>query len=247
MISILKHIKKTKFWSIVIDYLIYPIYHFIWSYIINFNGKLLYFLWSLKNKEFFSLNNNDKLIVDPSTDSKKISHKILEESKLFIENSKKEILSKEYSEAMSKTSLADGEKPYRISIYEKLSDNLKKEIVQFASSEKLVTTASEYMKVFPILTRVQVYYNIPRKEVPLRGAMFWHKDGFGFKNLDFFMCVTDVDDSNGPFYCLEKKINAGIFKSFDYFFKKTGERNKVNLENFDKKFKADFRIQRKKW
>ena len=239
MISILKHIKKTKFWSIVIDYLIYPIYHFIWSYIINFNGKLLYFLWSLKNKEFFSLNNNDKLIVDPSTDSKKISHKILEESKLFIENSKKEILSKEYSEAMSKTSLADGEKPYRISIYEKLSDNLKKEIVQFASSEKLVTTASEYMKVFPILTRVQVYYNIPRKEVPLRGAMFWHKDGFGFKNLDFFMCVTDVDDSNGPFYCLEKKINAGIFKSFDYFFKKTGERNKVNLENFDKKFKAD--------
>ena len=55
------------------------------------------------------------------------------------------MLSKEYSVLMSKTSLADGEKPYRISIYEKLSDNLKKEIVQFASSEKLVTTASEYM------------------------------------------------------------------------------------------------------
>ena len=112
----------------------------------------MYFLWSLKNKEF--LNDNDKLIVDPSSDSKKISNKILEESKLFIENSKKEMLSKEYSVSMSKTSLADGEKPYRISIYEKLSDNLKKEIVQFASSEKLVTTASEYMKVFPILTRV---------------------------------------------------------------------------------------------
>ena len=71
MISILKHVKRTKSWSIIIDYLIYPIYHFIWSYIINFNGKLLYFLWSLKNKEFFSLNDNYKLIVDPSSDSQK--------------------------------------------------------------------------------------------------------------------------------------------------------------------------------
>ena len=101
--------------------------------------------------------------------------------------------------------MADGEIPYRISIYEKLSENLKKEIVQFASSDKLVTTASEYMKVFPILTRVQVYYNIPRENSSARGAMFWHKDGFGFKNLDYFMCVTDVDENNGPFYCLEKK------------------------------------------
>jgi len=239
MIKVIRDIKRTKFWLIIIEYLIFPIYHFIWSYVINFQGKLLYFLWSLKNKKFFSLGNNDKLIVHPNNESKRISKKIIEESKLFINDSKKEILSKEYSEAISKTSLADGEKPYRISIYEKLSDNLKSEIVKFASSEELVTTASKYMKVFPILTRVQVYYNIPRKNFPYRGAMFWHKDGFGFKNLDYFMCVTDVDDNNGPFYCLEKKINAGIFKSFDYFFLKTGERNKVSLENFEKKFKAN--------
>ena len=38
--------------------------------------------------------------------------------------------------------------------------------------------------------------------------MFWHKDGLGFKNLDFFMCVTDLDETNGPFYCLEEKIQS---------------------------------------
>ena len=34
-------------------------------------------------------------------------------------------------------------------------------IVDFASSDKMITTASKYMKIFPILTRVEVYLNIP--------------------------------------------------------------------------------------
>ena len=187
-----------------------------------------------KKKDFFSLGKNDKLIVEPTNESKAIANKILEESKSFIGNSKKIILSKEYAEKISIAKI-----PYTISIYENLSDNLKKEITQFASSDKLITTALSYMKVFPILTRVQVYYNISRENSDLRGAMFWHKDGFGFKNLDFFMCVTDLDESNGPFYCLKKKINAGIFKSFDYLFKDIGERNKVSLENFSKHFKDE--------
>ena len=239
MLNNLKILKRSSIWLMFIENIFYPLYHFFWSYIINFKGKIFYFLWFLKKKDFFSLNRNDKLIVESTIDSKNIANKILEESKLFIEDTKKELLSKRISIEESKKNLADAETPYRISIYEKLSENLKKEIVQFASSDKLVTTASEYMKVFPILTRVQVYYNIPRENSSVRGAMFWHKDGFGFKNLDYFMCVTNVDENSGPFYCLEKKINAGIFKSFDYFFKRTGERNKVNLENFNKKFKDD--------
>ena len=127
--------------------------------------------------------------------------------------------------------------PYSISLYEKLSPNLKTEIVEFASSDKMITTASKYMKIFPILTRVEVGLNIPREGGSLRAAMFWHKDGFGFKNLDFFMTITDVDENNGPFFCLEKKLKAGILKSFDNLMTRTGERNKVNLKNFDKYFK----------
>lgn len=230
----LRILKRSFIWLFFIEYIFYPFYHFVWSYIINFNGKVLYFLWMFKKKDFFSLGKNDKLIVEPTNESKAIANKILEESKSFIGNSKKIILSKEYAEKISIAKI-----PYTISIYENLSDNLKKEITQFASSDKLITTALSYMKVFPILTRVQVYYNISRENSDLRGAMFWHKDGFGFKNLDFFMCVTDLDESNGPFYCLKKKINAGIFKSFDYLFKDIGERNKVSLENFSKHFKDE--------
>ena len=31
--------KRTKIWSFIIEYFVYPIYEFIWSYIINFRGK----------------------------------------------------------------------------------------------------------------------------------------------------------------------------------------------------------------
>ena len=68
----------------------------------------------------------------------------------------------------------------------------------------MITTAAKHMKIFPILTRIQVDHNIPRPEGKIRGAMYWHRDTFGFKNLDFFMAVTDINDDNGPFYCLEK-------------------------------------------
>ena len=65
--------------------------------------------------------------------------------------------------------------------------------------------------------------------------MYWHKDGFGFKNLDFFMCVTDVSDDNGPFYCLEKKLTQEYLNHLIISLK-TGERNKVDLDNFNKIF-----------
>ena len=129
--------------------------------------------------------------------------------------------------------------PYRASLYDDLSENLKSEIVKFASSEMMISTVAKYMGIFPILTRVQVYHNIPRQNANRRGAMYWHRDTFGFKNFEFFMAVTDIDDENGPFYCLEKKINGNTFLTFQNLVSTTkkGERGKVSLEEFSKHFK----------
>jgi hypothetical protein len=233
---LLKCIKKSAIWKFLIEYFFYPSLHFLWSFVFNFKSKILYYLWSFKKKDCFNLNNNDKLLVRNNTDFTEIGNKILLESEKLIPEAKKKLFDTTYSQEKKKLNEAAGELPYSISLYENLSDNLKKEIVQFASQDKMITTANNHMKIFPILTRVQVILNIPREGGALRSAMFWHKDTFGFKNLDFFMTITDVDDDSGPFFCLEKKVKAGVLKSFDYLMKKTGERNKVNLENFDKKF-----------
>jgi len=240
----IKLIKKTQLWKFFIQFIFYPIYNFFWQYIINFQAKILYFLWILKKKNYIDLSNNDKILVKDNNDFTNLSQNILKEVKPLLENSKKKILSPEFKKTLSKKigpTSVEAELPYRGSLYDQLSENLKKKIVNFASSEFMITTAAKHMKIFPILTRIQVDHNIPRSEGKIRGAMYWHRDTFGFKNLDFFMAVTDIDDSNGPFYCLEKKIKAGTFLAFSNIvsnFKK-GERGKVSLEDFSNYFKNE--------
>tara|TARA_B100000242_G_C43050108_1_gene490577 strand:- start:1853 stop:2881 length:1029 start_codon:yes stop_codon:yes gene_type:complete len=237
MINQLKKLKKTFFWDIFITNIFYHVYHFFWTYILNLKSKILGIFWNFNKNDFFNLDKNDKLLISENEEFKSLAYKIAIDSKKIIPELKKEIFSEEYKKKLNKNNQAYAETPYSIDFYSKLNDELKKEIVSFASSERMITTATKYMGVLPMITRIQVSLNIPRKNSNLRSAMLWHKDVFGFKSLDFFMAVTDITDENGPFYCLEDKIKAGVFKSFPYSSSKTGERGKVSLEEFQEKFK----------
>jgi hypothetical protein len=239
-----RKLKKTNFWKFFIQNIFYPIYHIFWQYILNFQAKFLYFLWISKKRSFINLAKKDSILVSNNKIFKSIANKVSNETNLLMKDSKQKILSKEYKKKLSDEigpSSVDAEIPYRISMYENLSDELKKDIVDFGSSELMITTAAKHMGIFPILTRVQVDHVISRKNAEPRGAMFWHRDTFGFKNLDFFMAVTDIDDENGPFYYLGKKIKASTFLNFPNVVStsKKGERGKVSLEEFSKYFKNE--------
>ena len=45
------NIKKLSIYRILLLYLIKPLYDLIWQYVINFKGKIYYFMWFTK-KEF---------------------------------------------------------------------------------------------------------------------------------------------------------------------------------------------------
>ena len=242
----LKSLKRTYIWKFFIQYFVYPFYDFFWKFLLNFKAKILYMLWSTKKRDFVDLNlsKNNTVVITDNESFKDLAKKISNETNLLMENSKKYILSAEYKKKRSDEIDpygTDAEIPYRISLYDGLSDNLKTEIVKFASSEMMISTAAKHMKIFPILTRVQVMLNIPRQDAKRRGAMHWHRDTFGFKNLDFFMAVTDVDDENGPFQYLEKKIKASTFLTFKNLVSTTqkGNRGKVPPEEFSKHFKEN--------
>ena len=238
----LKDLKKTYIWKFFIQYFFYPFYDFFWKFFLNFKAKILYILWSTKKRDFINLSKKNAVVITDNETFKDLSKKISNDINLLIEKGKKKILSQEYKKKISdKVGLSgtDAEIPYRVSLYDDLSDNLKSEIVKFASSEMMISTAAKYMGIFPILTRVNVGLNIPRQNAKRRGAMHWHRDTFGFKNLEFFMAVTDVDDESGPFYCLERKIKASVFLTFQNLVSTTkkGERGKVPPEEFSKHFK----------
>ena len=46
-------------------------------------------------------------------------------------------------------------------LFEFIPNELKKKIVDLASSDIVITTAAKYMGVFPILTRIYLYHNVP--------------------------------------------------------------------------------------
>ena len=236
--NFLKKIKRTNIWNFIITYLVYPVYNIFWSYFLNIDAKILYWRWfAKKQRPYFKLNNNDKLVIKDNPDFIKFAKKIYEKASLHLPKTREIILSNKYEEELKKTNYSRSRAPYHYSLYNFLNDEDKKYIVAFALSEKMISTAAKHMGVFPILTRVDISHNIPRENSESRAAMLWHKDEFGFKSLDFFMTITDLTEENGPFYCVEKKIEAGVFKSFSKIRKEQGERGKVNFEIFNKKFK----------
>ena len=73
-----------------------------------------------------------------------------------------------------------------------MPNQVKKKVIDFALSEKNLLTATKYLKVLPIINKIIVYLNIPRTGAE-KGAQLWHKDDFGYKSLDLFLGISDID------------------------------------------------------
>ena len=60
------------------------------------------------------------------------------------------------------------------------------------------------------------YHNIPNPngENEIQ-AQKWHKDGMGYKGLDFFISITDINLENGPFFFLKKNNPLGAFSRIE--------------------------------
>ena len=132
-----------------------------------------------------------------------------------------------------------GKKTYTIDTFEFLSEKTKQNILNLATSDLMISTAANYLGVFPILSRIIVNYNVPNDPDDQRGAMLWHRDDFGYRSLDLFLSVTDIDKNNGPFFSLEKPLKLGAFSNFDCkeFYTEKGYRGKINDKNFSKPIK----------
>ncbi len=230
----MKKFKRTKFWKLFLLVIVIPIYDFFWKYFLNSYGKFLHILWNLRKRKFFDLKKDNNILVKDSEFFCNLANEISNFCNYeLIQNSRNVI----YEGTNDVKNFADkkGEK-YQNGIFEFLPENLKKKIINFASSDLMITTASKYFGVFPILTRIYLYHNIPIINSNERSAQLWHKDGFGYKGFDLFISITDVNELNGPLYFLKKKNKLGVFERIENSIKnpRKGERNKITLENFDK-------------
>ena len=227
-------IKQTKLWYLFLRFFFIPIFDFIWVNIVNLQGRLLALIYLFNKKNFYKIDKyEDSKLIQDSPEFKQIAKKVKNAinddfiNKLIGElKLKKEIDS-------SKNQFDD----YRISFFPLLPDDVKDEIIKFALSEKNLVTATRYLKVLPVIKKLNVSLNIPVGN-KVKGAQLWHKDDFGYKSLDIFLAISDINLNNGPISFHKTKNKLGVFFKIKNVIKSAlpGERNKVTLEEFSKHF-----------
>ncbi len=231
-------IKKSYFWFIILKFLIVPIFDFIWKNIINIHGRLLNFLWFYKKKNFFYNLNQAKPIykLENIQELKNLATKILSVcDKNFLKKVEEEIKTPTYGHINESN---NGEDKYFAQLFDRLDEDTKNEIIKFASSDLMISTASNYLKVFPILSKVALTYHIPRNYEKQRGAMMFHKDEFGYKSMDIFIAINDIDSETGPFKTVTTKFDfLGPFARIHDEDKSMirGNRGKIKNEVINKK------------
>ena len=206
----IKNIKGKKIWLFTVKYILNNIYFFIWRYFFNLKSYILYFFWFLKKRDYYTLNNNYSIIKD------NIQIKTFaEEVKKACENiNLVEIKEKMLNGNMLSENLTNSrKKTYSVNLYDYLDEKTKEKIINFAKSEKIISSAAKHLKIFPILSRIKLNYNIKNINEN-RGAMLWHRDGFGFKSFDIFISITDIHKDNGPLFISKENSELGVFYRF---------------------------------
>ena len=229
------NVRRKKIWFSFLIFVFLPIYNLIWEYIINFHGKLLYYFWLFRKKEFFNFSKNSTLIVKNEKNFIDLANSIKE---FFPEKKIENIISKNKKTLVSNktdTDLTD----FKFNINNEISPILKEKILNFVFSDKNLSTASNYLKVFPIVSLVSLHLNVPVDDKLERGSMLWHKDDFGFKSLDLFVTISNLNFDNGPLYFLKKKNPLGVFAKIEEIIEnpRPGERNKIEIDTFNKYYK----------
>ena len=230
LINFLKKIKSKRIWFFIVKYFLKPLYDFIWINIINIHGRLLFFLWFLKGNKKTSIDN-DKMLLE-NDEIKFLSKKILNDL-----NSGKlpEIINKLNTSNEKSENLTNSENnKFKEDITNNINLDTKKLLYEFSLSKKIISLVSSYLKVLPILNNISIYVNIPKNIKNVRGSMNWHRDDFGYKSMDIFIPISNIDDDNGPLYCVKEKEKLGRFINYSNEINspQKGDRGKIKEEYF---------------
>lgn len=235
--------KSTVCWFYLLKFTIKPIIIFIWK-VANIKAFFLKFLWFRNNQnDYYKIPKTGFLKVTDNNQINFLAKKINEETINLLDKSKKKAQNKvlENFESFLGSNEASFKQVFFNELFYDLSLNLRKEIIDFASSTLMLSTASNYLGVFPVIHKIQVTHNFPVEGSNQRGSMLWHKDDFGFKCLDVFIAVNDINDLNGPLHVIKSYKKLGSLAKINNEIQNPikGERGKVHENEFRKIFKND--------
>ncbi len=180
----INRIKQTLIWRIVC-YAIRSLLDLIW--IITFGAKAYYLhlRYKLQKNERPSLSKTGVELFFGDPEFTQFAHWL--KSRIPLELLREE---------RSRLEASDNESDFCSNIINKLDAETKLGILRFALSERSISFARHYLGFVPRLAGIWVQFNIPKGKGPL-GSQRWHRDGDIHKGINYFLCVSDVDENTG--------------------------------------------------
>lgn len=118
-------------------------------------------------------------------------------------------------------------KPYLLAVIDGKDIGRDSAVYRFVTHPVLVGCVARYLKCFPILTYISVWYspNLPGED---KGSQKYHLDHEDYRQIKAFMFIEDIGPQNGPFTLLPASRSEKIQSALGY--KMTPDNKQVDDE-----------------
>ncbi len=90
--------------------------------------------------------------------------------------------------------------------------------VRFALRDDVLAAVSEYLRIVPFLTSIQVFHSDTVDGVPTSSQLY-HCDGDDVTQIKIFVYCSDVDPASGPLTVLDADASARVQRSTRYWYR----------------------------
>jgi hypothetical protein len=90
--------------------------------------------------------------------------------------------------------------------------------VRFALRDDVLAAVSEYLRIVPFLTSIQVFHSDTVEGVPTSSQLY-HCDGDDVTQIKIFVYCTDVDPASGPLTVLDADATDRVQRSTRYWYR----------------------------
>jgi hypothetical protein len=91
-------------------------------------------------------------------------------------------------------------------------------IIRFALRQDVLAAVSEYLRIVPFLTSIQVFHSDTVDDVPTSSQLY-HCDGDDVTQVKVFIYCSDVNEESGPLTVLDADATAEVQRSTSYRYR----------------------------
>ena len=153
----------------------------------------------------YEVRNSDGYLVVPDADFPQLPYMINHANQVVAENDVEKLRKNKKAQLMT-------------GLLKKDTLNVDNPFVEFATSEAIVSTVSNYLGMIPVLTKIDIWYSKATGSQTFQNSQLHHCDFESYRQLKLFIYCTDVPKESGPLVLIDAENSDKIQKKIDYRF-----------------------------